>query len=106
MTFSEKVVEQLNILKNINIEDFIVWLTYLTYSAIQNIRFWNVSLIFLFILLYNWKLYQLPKYNPLGVFTESAPLGRFSHRVAMSVCVSVYLCAPSRAVFFKACHWP
>ena len=46
----------------------------------------------------------------IKLFTESAPLGRFSHRVAMSVClsvcVSVCLSAPSGAVFSEACHWP
>ena len=44
------------------------------------------------------------------IFTNSAPLGRVGHRVAMSVCVSVCLsvcvCAPSSAVFFEASHWP
>ena len=39
------------------------------------------------------------------IFTESAPLGQFSHIVAMSVCVSVCLCAPLDAVFFKAQHF-
>ena len=37
----------------------------------------------------------------VGVFTESATLGRFSHRVAMSVCLSVCLSAPLDAVFFR-----
>ena len=32
-------------------------------------------------------------------FTESAPLGRFGHRDAMSVCLFVCLCAPSGAIF-------
>ena len=45
-----------------------------------------------------------------NIFTNSAPLGRVGHRVAMSVCVSVVLCvcgsAPSGAVFFEASHWP
>ena len=34
------------------------------------------------------------------IFTNSAPLGRVGHRVAMSVCLSVCLSAPSGAVFF------
>ena len=34
-----------------------------------------------------------------NIFTESAPLGRFSHRVAMSVCGSVCVCAPLGAFF-------
>ena len=40
------------------------------------------------------------------IFTNSAPLGRVGHRVAMSVCMSVCLSvclfAPSGAVFFEA----
>ena len=36
-----------------------------------------------------------------GIFTASAPLGRFSHRVAMSVCGSVCGSAPSGIVFFR-----
>ena len=44
------------------------------------------------------------------IFTNSAPLGRVGHRVAMSVCVSVILSvvlsAPSSAVFFEASYWP
>ena len=40
------------------------------------------------------------------IFTEMAPLGRFSHRVAMSVCLSGCLFAPSDAVFLEASHWP
>ena len=35
------------------------------------------------------------------IFTESAPLGRFSYRVAMSVLGSVCLFVPSDAVFFR-----
>ena len=38
------------------------------------------------------------------IFTESAPLGRFSHRVAMSVCVIV--CAIGCNFFPEASHWP
>ena len=34
------------------------------------------------------------------IFTASASLGRFSHRVAMSVCLCVCLSAPLGAVFF------
>ena len=34
------------------------------------------------------------------------PLGRVSHRVAMSVCLLVCLSAQSDAVFFEASHWP
>ena len=40
-----------------------------------------------------------------SVFKESA-LGRFFHRVAMSVCPSVCLCVPFHAFFFEASHWP
>ena len=36
------------------------------------------------------------------IFTESAPLGGFSYRVAMSMCAS----APLGAVFYEAFHWP
>ena len=35
------------------------------------------------------------------IFNESGPLGRFSHRVAMSVCVFVCLCAPLGAFFVR-----
>ena len=54
---------------------------------------------------------QVYKYENRGhkercIFTNSAPLGRVGHRVAMSVCVSVCLFAPSGAVFFEASHWP
>ena len=34
-------------------------------------------------------------------FTESAPLGQFSHRVAMSVSGDVCVSAPLGAVFFR-----
>ena len=40
------------------------------------------------------------------IFTESAPLGRFSHRVVMSVCLSVCVFAPLDAVFFKVLIGP
>ena len=46
--------------------------------------------------------YCLAKHFPF--FKESA-LGRFFHRVAMSVCLSVCV-SPSLAIFFKASHWP
>ena len=36
------------------------------------------------------------------ILTELAPLGQFSHRVAMSVCLSVCVFAPSGAVFAMA----
>ena len=36
-----------------------------------------------------------------SVFTESAPLGLFSHRVAMSVCGVVGMCSPSGAFFAR-----
>ena len=41
--------------------------------------------------------------NYKGVFTNSAPLGRVGHRVAMSVCVSVCLsvCLRHRVQFFS-----
>ena len=39
-----------------------------------------------------------------AVFKESA-LGRFFHRVAMSVCLFVCL-SPSHAIFFEVSHWP
>ena len=42
----------------------------------------------------------------IEIFTNSAPLGRVGHRVAMSVCMSGCLCAPSSAVFSQASHWP
>ena len=35
------------------------------------------------------------------IFTNSAPLGRVGHRVAMSVCVSVCLSVPSRNTHFR-----
>ena len=35
------------------------------------------------------------------IFTNSAPLGRVGHRVAMSVCVSVCLSLPSRNTHFR-----
>ena len=38
--------------------------------------------------------------NCIYIFTELAPLGGFSHRVAMSVCLSVCLFAPSDAFLF------
>ena len=41
------------------------------------------------------------KVRKVCIFTESAPLDRFSHRVAMSVCVPVCLSAQSVAVFFR-----
>ena len=41
-----------------------------------------------------------------NIFTESAPLGGFSHRVHMSICLFMCLFAPSGAFFFKAFHWP
>ena len=44
--------------------------------------------------------------NLFPLFTESAPLGRFSHRVAISVQMSVCLSAPSGAVFIVASHCP
>ena len=47
-------------------------------------------------------MYFIEKFgrHPFFVFTELAPLGRFSHRVAMSVCLCVCLFAPLDAVFF------
>ena len=54
-------------------------------------------------------------------FTESAPLGRFSHRIAISVCLSVCLCvcamesqgskggpmgAKQSPIVFEASNWP
>ena len=41
----------------------------------------------------------------IRIFTNSAPLGRVSHRVAMSVCLSVCL-RHWVQFFFKASHWP
>ena len=38
------------------------------------------------------------------IFKESA-LGRFFHRVAMSVYVSIYL-SPFHVIYFEASHWP
>ena len=35
-------------------------------------------------------------------FSKNPPLGRFLHRVTMSVC----LLSPSHAIFFEAPHWP
>ena len=40
------------------------------------------------------------KTNLIFLFTNSAPLGRVGHRVAMSVCVCVCGSVPSGAVFF------
>ena len=41
------------------------------------------------------------------VFTESAPLGRFSYRVAMSIYLSDFcLFVPLGSVCFDASHWP
>ena len=42
-----------------------------------------------------------PFFPECRVFTNSAPLGRVGHRVAMSVCVCVCLCALSGAVLFR-----
>ena len=39
------------------------------------------------------------------IFHWIGPLGWFSHRVAMSVCLSVCL-SPPHAIFFQASHWP
>ena len=39
-----------------------------------------------------------------NIFKDSA-LGRFFHRVAMSVCQRICL-SPSLAIFFEASHWP
>ena len=47
----------------------------------------------------------------IPIFTESAPLGRLKHRVAMSVHLSVcmfvcvFVCA-IKCSFFKASYWP
>ena len=38
------------------------------------------------------------------IFTESSQLGRFSHRVAMSV--EMWLCAIGCSFFFEASQWP
>ena len=43
--------------------------------------------------------YQIPLESHSMIFTASAPLGRFNHRVTMSVCVSVPV--RHRAHFFK-----
>ena len=40
------------------------------------------------------------------IFTESAPLGWLSHKVAMSVCEDVCLSVPSGAVFSEAIDLP
>ena len=37
-------------------------------------------------------LWRLNKLDLCGLFTESAPLGRFSHRVAMTICGYVVVC--------------
>ena len=37
----------------------------------------------------------------LVIFTNSAPLGRVGHRVAMSVCVCVCVSVPSRNTHFR-----
>ena len=42
----------------------------------------------------------------LVIFTNSAPLGRVGLKVAMSICLSVCVFAPTGAVFFEAFHWP
>ena len=48
----------------------------------------------------NRKIFKPSDFYAFLLFTESAPLGGFSHRVAMSVCLFVCLFAPSDAVFF------
>ena len=55
---------------------------------------WRLSTLIVFILYGQYTL------GP-QIFTELAPLGRFSHRVAMSRCVSVCMFAPLGAVFFQ-----
>ena len=43
---------------------------------------------------------KIPQY----IFKESA-LGRFFHRVVMSVHISIYI-SPFHVIFFEASHWP
>ena len=90
----------------------------------MTLHFFSLSkLIFLFLFWY-WCYYPhtlKDSVSPLcGIFTVTAPLGRFSQRFAMSVCLCVclFVCLRHRMQFFlglslalrshdqfQACHW-
>ena len=68
-------------------------LEYISLQLCQFYFFWNFYTNMFFL---DKKLKKIKK---------NRPLGRFIHRVAMSVYICIYM-SPPQAIFFEASHWP